>query len=72
MFLDLVLTADHAGQILEAWKTRALHARRQITVDGVDLNGTAYAVELENIIGMHTFPVAAQKPNAPYGSGGRN
>ena len=73
-FIDLLLTNDHARQMIKFWASREFRLKGVEISEGTDLNNTQYAYALEEVTLMHTAQVVTQTsaPNTPYGRSGRN
>ena len=64
-FLDLVLTADHARQILDKFKELARQPKRSqegTVIEGIDLQNISYALSADYLLAVHTVPLQQAKP----------
>jgi hypothetical protein len=55
-YLDILLTMDHAKQIMDRFKQG-----NQAVFEGIDLRGIAYVVSASEVMGLHTVPVEMPK-----------
>ena len=68
-YVDLILTTDHAHQMLHRFAELSRKPTRTGEVfEGVDLRGGAYVIDAAAILGAHTVPLQPATP--PAGPGG--